>query len=104
MGQTKPRKAARPAGRATATPRPTSPSTVDIDIRRPDKPEPVAVHQTCRCQRMHLGKLVAGGRPVTVATFRDQRLVAVVRRHWAVRDGCAMPDEHIDPAVYWVRP
>jgi len=41
-----------------------------------------------------------GGRPRLIATFRDERLVAVELVHWAGRDGCPMPVEPIDPDRY----
>lgn len=41
--------------------------------------------------------------PLIVATFRRERLVDVVRQHWR-RDGCPMPDDHIDPADYAPKP
>ncbi|MFI6819742.1 hypothetical protein ACIBJE_02170 [Micromonospora sp. NPDC050187] len=40
----------------------------------------------------------AGG-PVTIGTFRAQRLVDVERRHLRSR-GCVRPSEHVEPRDY----
>jgi hypothetical protein len=37
---------------------------------------------------------------MVVATFRDERLVEVVRQHWHGRDKCEMPDDSINPKEY----
>lgn len=61
---------------------------------RPAGP-PTTNTASCCCRRLHLGKLQP-----TIAHFVDGDLVSVQRRHWAGRDGCRMPTEHLDPHTY----
>jgi hypothetical protein len=72
--------------------------------RRGLPPTPGAV---CTCRRLEGahnvngrtigGYLVPGGRPMTIATFRDGNLVDITLQHWAGRDHCPLPAEHLDP-------
>lgn len=41
------------------------------------------------------GRCTCRGGPTLIGHFRRERLVAVVRRHWA-RDRCPLPPEHLD--------
>jgi hypothetical protein len=41
------------------------------------------------------------GRPCTIGTFRDGELIAIERRHWAGRDKCPLPTEHLDPTEWF---
>lgn len=44
----------------------------------------------CRCPN---------AKPLLVATFRNQELVEVERRHWRSK-GCSWPAEPVDPKAY----
>lgn len=62
---------------------------------------------TCRCRRRegshHIdgrevgGYLVPGGGPMPIATFRNGDIVDITLQHWAGRDGCRVPAEHLTP-------
>jgi len=72
---------------------PAGPSTSDCCCRR----EVGGVEHGGRIVGAHLQ---TGGRPRTIATFRDGDLVDITLKHWAGRDHCPVPSEHIDPEVW----
>ncbi|MFI2663715.1 hypothetical protein [Micromonospora carbonacea] len=52
--------------------------------------EPAPAAYGCRCP---------GGQPITIASFAEQQLVDVERRH-LTSTGCGLPSEHVEPRVY----
>lgn len=55
----------------------------------------------CRCRKHDPdGNLVFAGHPTPHARFWDGDLIEVVYRHQDLRDGCLLPDEHVDPKAF----
>jgi len=59
-------------------------------VRQPPPPPP----PVCRCKK---------DRPLTIATWRGQELVSVIRHHWR-RERCELPDEPLDLYGWQPRP
>ena len=66
-----------------------------------------AANPVCCCRRREGGHningrtiggyLVPGGTPMAIVTFRSGELVDITLQHWAGRDGCRVPAEHLTP-------
>lgn len=80
---------------------------------RPAGPPNRDTTDTCSCRRLvgatddGRGNLTGGqyiypGKPQLVATFHNGELATIERIHWAGRDRCPMPTEHLDPQE-WAR-
>lgn len=50
------------------------------------------VHTKADGTRLH-----PGGRPLPIATFQNGDVVDITLQHWAGRDGCRVPAQHLNP-------